>query len=338
MNINPFTWNATVTFQSGSGNITFNSGTSIFGGNALTVITSDGGDITLDTITAGSILARTTGGTAASITLSGELTVSGSGNAVVIDAGTSGGNFINTYGTGAIDLTNGGTKRWIVYSTDSTSDTPDGLSAAQTIYSETYGTEAPGSVPNAGENTWVYSASNGGGGGGSTNLGTLYITALRQMTAYGSTPDTSPLQGTTYSCTGIGSASPTSAVRRYSQLSASITGMLALTTSPSTAGRCPSITAIPARSTSSTARILWPHPCRAASYQHSNHPCLELAMHPSPCETSHYVGVLATRNPLVPLEPQNRETSHASNSETPQTQAFVSYKECIDSSLSTVGR
>ncbi|MDX2072828.1 MAG: MBG domain-containing protein, partial [Alphaproteobacteria bacterium] len=95
------------------------------------------------------------------ITLSGNITSSAAGDAVVIAAG---GNFVNSTSR-TISLTNVGTKRWVIYSTQASNDTAGGLSADQLIYSNTYDTLAPSSIIPAtysdSENTWVYNSVGG---------------------------------------------------------------------------------------------------------------------------------------------------------------------------------
>ena len=61
------------------------------------------------------------------------------------------------------------------------------MNPAQAIYNETYASEAPGSVPNAGQNTWLYST------------GLITITATGQAVTYGTAPNTSAVLNTTYS-------------------------------------------------------------------------------------------------------------------------------------------
>jgi hypothetical protein len=172
------TWNSPVTFNDGSGTIEF-SGAQTLGANTLTADSASGA-IQLDS--------------GAAIT-----STAGSGNSIVLAAGS---NFVNNSGDGTSTLNPGsGTARWIVYSTQSSTDT-DGaslLNPAQTINGKTYATEPPGSVSGAGENTWVYSS-------GNVNLGTIDIGALGQTVNYGTAPNLSGVLGTTYSCTGSGSA------------------------------------------------------------------------------------------------------------------------------------
>ena len=126
----------TVTFNSNSGatsfnnvegkqNITANAGSFTFNnawGTSVSLgtvsLTSSSG-LTLPSITASSIFARTTGA-ASDITLaSGKvLTATGAGNALTLAAGR---NFINNAGSGALALTGSG--RWLVYSANPTDTT-----------------------------------------------------------------------------------------------------------------------------------------------------------------------------------------------------------------------
>jgi filamentous hemagglutinin family protein len=119
------------------------------------------------------------------ITLSGNITSSVAGDAVVIAAG---GNFLNSTNR-TISLTNVGSKRWIIYSTQSSSDTPGGLSNANAsgpYYGYTYGTLAPDSVGGSG-NTWVYSV----------GLGTITFTADSLSRYYG---DVNPALTYAFAC------------------------------------------------------------------------------------------------------------------------------------------
>ncbi len=140
--------------------------------NAVSITAANA--LTLPAISAASVTAVTTGATA-DIALDGEITASGTGNAIVIASGR---NFDNTVGSGVFDLTGGG--RWIVYSTTLAGDTNGAsqLNPIQTINGQTYVSEAPASISGA-SNTWVYSSSGtppaggnpGNGGGGSGNGG-----------------------------------------------------------------------------------------------------------------------------------------------------------------------
>ena len=162
IDIDGYTWNAPVTFQSSTGNLIFESGTHSSGGNAF--LADTGGNITL---ASGAAVASTA-----------------SGNAVVLAAG---GNVVNNSGSSSPLSASSG--RWIVYSTKASSDTNGAsvMNPAQTIYNETYASEAPGSVPNAGQNTWLY------------GTGLITITATGQTVTYGTAPNTSAVLNTTYS-------------------------------------------------------------------------------------------------------------------------------------------
>ena len=72
------------------------------------------------------------------------------------------------------------------------------MNPAQAIYNETYASEAPGSVPNAGQNTWLYSTGR-----------VITITAIGQTVTYGTAPNTSAVLNTTYSfsCSSYGCSS-----------------------------------------------------------------------------------------------------------------------------------
>ena len=128
-----------ITLNAGSGNIAFtgtantasnltaNAGSYAFAGDwggttpLGTVSLTSTNSLTLPTITASSIFARTTGATSDITLASGKvLTASGAGNALTLAAGR---NFINSAGAGAFSLTNAGAKRWLVYSTDPTNTT-----------------------------------------------------------------------------------------------------------------------------------------------------------------------------------------------------------------------
>ena len=121
--------------DAGAAAITMGSGVSIDAGTgAVSIRLDDGagntnhtaGDMTLGSITAGSIFAQTTAA-GSDITLgSGALlTASGTGNALTLAAA---GDFLNSSGSSSpFDLTGGG--RWLIYSTNPASNTPGGLTA-----------------------------------------------------------------------------------------------------------------------------------------------------------------------------------------------------------------
>ena len=192
--------------DAGTAVITMAGGTSISAGGGtvdIELMTGTGltnhasGDITLNTVSGSSITAvnRNSG----NMDLNGQLTASGSGNAIVVAAG---GNFDNAYGSSVLNLTGSG--RWVVYSTQSSADTngASSLSPTQTIYSNSYGTLAPSSITtptyNATQNTWVYGIT------GTTNVGTITITAEGQTVTYGTGPNTNAILNTTYACSGSG--------------------------------------------------------------------------------------------------------------------------------------
>lgn len=138
-------WNAgsgTMTFSgtvNGANSLTASAGTFGFaqalGGttplNAVSLTSTNG--LTLPSISAASIFARTTGA-AGDITLNGMLTASGAGNAIVL---ASGDDFINNAGAAALSAPAG---RWLIYSTS-----PEGtlgeesLASDFTYYNCTYG-------------------------------------------------------------------------------------------------------------------------------------------------------------------------------------------------------
>ncbi len=178
------TWGQNLSILTNSGNITAGTGTTDMNGHSFTA-TSTSGNITLPVITgATSINARTT--TSGNISLGGNLTATGAGNAIVL---ASAGNFSNS---GNYTLAPG-TGRWIIYSTSAGSDTAGGLTAAQTISGETYGTLAPGAIIaatySATQNTWVYSSA--------VSLIVITVTANTLHKTYGASDPT-----LTYSVSG----------------------------------------------------------------------------------------------------------------------------------------
>jgi len=195
------TYNGTITgngitlVSSGGGTLSATNALNDFTGN-VTVSTSgnasvvDANALSLGTVSAGTFFAQALAG---NLTLTGQVQVTGTtGTALVLSTS---GNFINSFGATALQTGAGG--RWIVYSSNPGLDTPGGLSQAQTIYGQTYATEAPGTVPNTSQNTWIYSA---------INLGTITITASGQTVGYGTAPSTAATLNTTYSCSGSGGA------------------------------------------------------------------------------------------------------------------------------------
>jgi trimeric autotransporter adhesin len=144
------------TIIAGSGNVTF--GAAVNGGHSITVsagnislasawgggsalsavsLTSAGG-LSLPSITASSILARTTGA-AADLTLNNgtTLTASASGTAITLAAGR---NLVNNSNSAAVSTPSG---RWLIYSANPASDTDNGLTASFDRYSCTYGGSCP---------------------------------------------------------------------------------------------------------------------------------------------------------------------------------------------------
>ena len=169
MTIGTSTWSSPVTFINGSNKIEF-SGAQTLGANSLTAVTASG-NIVLDQ---NAKIAST----------------ANSGNSIIL---ASGGNILNNdTNDGSSALSPGtGPARWIVYSTQFSADTNGAsqLSPSQNIYSQTYGSEAPGSVPGT-NNTWVYS---------SASYGTITVIADAQSLIYGNNVPT-----LTYTCSGGG--------------------------------------------------------------------------------------------------------------------------------------
>ena len=99
------------------------------------------GAMTLGTAIAKTIFARTTGAAAdLTIAASKVLTASGSGTPITLVAGR---NFINNAGSGALSVSGGGSPRWLVYSSNPTSDTIGSLSNSFRRFSCTYGGACP---------------------------------------------------------------------------------------------------------------------------------------------------------------------------------------------------
>jgi filamentous hemagglutinin family protein len=94
--------------------------------------------LTLPSITAASLFARTTGA-AADITVPAGKTLTASGASTAITL-ASGRNFVNSSGAGALSTPSG---RWLVYSTNPANDTIGGLSPAFRRFSCTYGGSCP---------------------------------------------------------------------------------------------------------------------------------------------------------------------------------------------------
>ena len=150
------TLGASDTLNAGSGTLTFGStvngaydlvataGTfsfaSALGGttplSAVSLISTNG--LTLPSITASSITAQTTGTSADIIIPSGKaLTASGSGTAITLASGR---NFINGAGSGALAASFGD---WLIYSTNPSHNTLDGITGNYSRYSCTYGGSCP---------------------------------------------------------------------------------------------------------------------------------------------------------------------------------------------------
>ncbi|MCB2078432.1 MAG: filamentous hemagglutinin N-terminal domain-containing protein, partial [Novosphingobium sp.] len=149
----------TTTRTGSGGNITMTAGgTGTIDVSNLTLNANNGGSITLTssgamtlgTMTAGSILARTTGASSDLTIAAGRvLTASSTGNAITLASGR---NFINNAGSGALSTPSG---RWLVYSTNPASDTIGSLSNGFRRFSCTYGGSCP-SFPASG-NGFLYS-------------------------------------------------------------------------------------------------------------------------------------------------------------------------------------
>ncbi len=145
----------------GSAVLTMNSGTSINAGTgtvSLTIASGAGklnlasGDMTLRSITAGTIRAQNLGTTAGSdvIIASGVLSASGAGTPLVL--ASQGGNFINNAGAGALSTPGG---RWLVYSQNPGANTNGGL-AGTSYYNTVYNPANPTGVSATG-NKFAYS-------------------------------------------------------------------------------------------------------------------------------------------------------------------------------------
>lgn len=204
------TVNGAYSLTSTAANMTFNGalgGTTPLGSVSLTATNS----LTLPSITASSILARTTGASGDITIPSGRvLTASGSSNALTLAAGR---NFINNAGSGALSASNG---RWLVYSNNPADTTgEETLTSNFNRYSCTYSTAgncAGGTItmPSTG-NGLLYSYSP-----------TLTVTPTGISVTYG---DTVPsLSGYAYNLTGyLGSDSGADSV------TGSLTGTTAYT-------------------------------------------------------------------------------------------------------------
>lgn len=108
--------------------------------------------LTLPSITAGALLARTTGATADITVASGKtLTATNAGNALTVASGR---NFINNSGAGTLSAASG---RWLVYSGNPASNQRNGLMpSAAALYSTTYTGTPPASV--AAGNRFLFSS------------------------------------------------------------------------------------------------------------------------------------------------------------------------------------
>jgi filamentous hemagglutinin family protein len=155
--------NATTDMLSIAGAISSTSGNIILGGGSgvnfavASSITAPSGSITATspygainmngTVSAASIYGQGSG-----ITLGHAITASGTGDAIILNAGT--GNFINNAGATALNNTGG---RWLVYSTDPALDTFGGLASGNVaLLGKTYATYPPASVVETG-NRYLFS-------------------------------------------------------------------------------------------------------------------------------------------------------------------------------------
>ncbi|MGP1678948.1 MAG: beta strand repeat-containing protein, partial [Burkholderiales bacterium] len=104
------------------------------------------------------ISAASINGQSAGITLgiTGALTASGAGDAIVLNAGA--GNFINDAGAAALSNTGGG--RWLIYSASPSGVTKNGLTSNFRHYNATYGSYGPDSVTESG-NGFIYASAAG---------------------------------------------------------------------------------------------------------------------------------------------------------------------------------
>jgi len=118
---------------------TINFGGTLGGGVALgNVNLTSTSALTLPSITAASILARTTGATSDLTIASGKtLTASGGGTAITLASGR---NFINNAGSGALSAASG---RWLVYSTNPANDTVGSLANDFRRFTCAYGGSCP---------------------------------------------------------------------------------------------------------------------------------------------------------------------------------------------------
>jgi hypothetical protein len=137
--------------DAGAATITMASGTSINAGTGnVTIRLEDGtgktnrtsGHITLDDITAGTILVRNIEQTS-SIILNGPLTATGAGTPITLAAGK---DFINNYGAGALVTPSG---RWLVYSDNAVLNTLNGVASDFSMNSCVY-LGACGAIPGSG--------------------------------------------------------------------------------------------------------------------------------------------------------------------------------------------
>lgn len=156
----------------------------IYAGTNLTVLTATEAGLHLGALTLNSptwLLAFS------DISLHGQITAHGAGNAVVLGAlgpGIAGGDFHNLHGANALQTPNG---RTLIYSTRSDQDTQNGLNNFDGIYGETFLTLPPDSVPGVND-TFVYldansppppsSSSSSGGGAPPVNTQLPYNVEL----------------------------------------------------------------------------------------------------------------------------------------------------------------
>jgi hypothetical protein len=136
------------TIDAGTGNVNIE----LRSGAGKTYTTS--GDITLGSITAGSILVNNQGptsGTNLSLRTGSTLTATNSGNSLILNAGSNG-NFINNSTSSSLSAANG---RWLVYSASPSGSTENGLTLAAgstlpRLYNMTYAANPPSDVTESG--------------------------------------------------------------------------------------------------------------------------------------------------------------------------------------------
>ena len=131
-------WANSGTFSPRSGTVTLDGASPTISGtdNFYNLTVDSAGSLTLPAITANSILAEATGASS-DITLNGTLSASGTGNAITL---VSGRNFINDAGSGALSTPSGD---WLIYSTNPSNNTLDGITGSYNRYSCTYGGSCP---------------------------------------------------------------------------------------------------------------------------------------------------------------------------------------------------